>query len=277
MRLAREEGGIDAGDPDRRERNGPPGIDELLERLLVQEPPVHDAHRADGDDLVAVGGGEPGGLGVEHGVREVRELPLVELRRLPRLMEQVEVVVLGPAAGRDRERERRLLGLRHRDDQPEEAGRGGPARLVPHRAVVALDDLLQRERKRFTVRLERLVLPSREGLGRDVGAGPGEVEVRAPARRLERDPQLPDALALQPGRDRDDRSHERVAVHLEPDRGIDRVQDGREPEGALDPRARRRDEIGPQHVLEQPLGPERRRIGRGSGRGWPRAPPPPRG
>ena len=36
-------------------------------------------------------------------------------------------------------------------------------------AVVALDDLLQRE-QRFTVRLERLVLPASEGLGRDLGA-----------------------------------------------------------------------------------------------------------
>ena len=35
------------------------GIHELLEPLLVQEPPIHDAHRADGDDLVAVGGESP--------------------------------------------------------------------------------------------------------------------------------------------------------------------------------------------------------------------------
>ena len=31
----------------------------IARTLLVQEPPIHDAHRADGDDLVAVGGESP--------------------------------------------------------------------------------------------------------------------------------------------------------------------------------------------------------------------------
>ena len=190
-------------------------------------------------------------------------------------MKQVEVVVFGPAAGRDSEHERRPLGLRHRDDQPEEAGRGGPARLVDG-AVVALDDLLQRERKRFTVRLERLVLPTSEGLGRDLGAGPGEIEVRAPAGGLERDPQLADPLALQPGRDRDDRSHERVAVDLSQTAGSTASWTVESPrvlsirEAAAETRSAPSMSSSSHSVLSDA------RSG-ASGRWCPRAPPPPRG
>ena len=60
---------------------GAPRVDELLEALVPQQAAVDDAQRADLDDLVAVGRIEPGGLGVEHGVAELGQQPIVELGR----------------------------------------------------------------------------------------------------------------------------------------------------------------------------------------------------
>ena len=92
---------LDAGDPARLRRHGAPRVDELLEHLVLQQAAVDDPDGADGNDLVALGRLQPGGLGVEHRVAQARQRPVVLLRRLARLMEQVEIVELGPAfAGR---------------------------------------------------------------------------------------------------------------------------------------------------------------------------------
>ena len=66
---------------DRGRGDRAPRIDQLLEALLAQQLAVDDAHRADLDDLVAAGRVEPGGLGVEHGVGQLGQRPLVELAR----------------------------------------------------------------------------------------------------------------------------------------------------------------------------------------------------
>jgi hypothetical protein len=66
-------GELDAVDAHRIARIGALGIDQLLEHLLLEEPPVHDAHRADADDLVPGGGLDARGLGVEDRVAQLGE------------------------------------------------------------------------------------------------------------------------------------------------------------------------------------------------------------
>ena len=106
-----------------------PRIDQLLEALLAQQPAVDDAHRADLDDLVALGRIEARGLGVEHGVAQLGERAIVECARLRRGLEQVEVVELGaPVLARGR---RGLDADPRRPNTAAESGRtprAGPAR-----------------------------------------------------------------------------------------------------------------------------------------------------
>ena len=64
-------------------------VDQPLERLLAQHPPVDHPDRADRDDLVAAGRVEAGGLGVEDRVREVVEVAVVPLQGLLRPVEEV--------------------------------------------------------------------------------------------------------------------------------------------------------------------------------------------
>ena len=77
-RLAGDHLRRDAVDGDRRRRDAALRVDQLLEALAAQQPAVDDARGADLDDLVAAGRVQARGLGVEHGVGQLDQRPVVE-------------------------------------------------------------------------------------------------------------------------------------------------------------------------------------------------------
>ena len=77
-RLALHHLGRDAVDRDAGRGNVALRVDQLLEAFLPAQLAADDARRADLDDLVALGRVEAGGLGVEHGVGQLGQRPLVQ-------------------------------------------------------------------------------------------------------------------------------------------------------------------------------------------------------
>ena len=135
---------------------------------------------------------------------------------------------------------------------------GGTLDLVPHLRVVALDDLLERQRGRLAAQLHVVGLPRHRRLRADRGAGPDDVEVGEVPLGGQAEADLANAeLVAQPGDEVGEALHERVAVHLEPDGLVDRLQLRRHREPSLDAPACGGDEVGAPHVLERPLGAHR--------------------
>src|SRR5665648_272961 len=89
--LALNELGRDPVDADGCRRDRLSGIDELIERLLPQQPPIDDSHGPERDDLV-LGWVEARRLRVEHRVGELVQAPLVPFGAVLGRSEEVEVV-----------------------------------------------------------------------------------------------------------------------------------------------------------------------------------------
>ena len=241
--LAAHHLGADAVEGDRGLGDAAAGIDQLVEALAAQQPAVDDADGADLDDLVAAGRVEAGGLGVEDGVGELVERPVVERAAGVAGGEEVEVVVfragsrgggLGVAAGRERQQEaEEATGRRGRSCSSQSS--------PPCRSA--------------TSRGESGEPPSPSCIGsvcqpaaarRDASsAGPGEVEVRPAAGGGEAQPQGgagrgPREAAGEEGQ----RLDQREAVDAEPERVVDRVARRRPAGLGLDPLRGGGDEVG---------------------------------
>src|SRR5678816_998148 len=123
----------------------------------------------------------------------MRERPVVLLRRLAGLVEEVEIVVLRPARADRRGAPGRFFGLRQRNRDAEILPLRRLVDLVPDLRVVALDDLLQRERARLAAGGHRVRLPRHRRLDAERGPAPYHVEMRELAGRLQAEADLADA------------------------------------------------------------------------------------
>ena len=154
-------------------------IDQLVEALAVQQLAVNDAGRADLDDLVALGRVQPGRLGIEDRIGDLREQPIVEVAEGLAAGEQLEIVVLGPTP-RGRRRQCRL-GRRERQEEAEERDAADPVVFDPELSAVPLGDVAHGERQSRAARLHRFALQAAQGLGAGVPSRPGEIEACAAA------------------------------------------------------------------------------------------------
>ncbi|MCY1559752.1 hypothetical protein D9M68_968200 [compost metagenome] len=77
-RLPDHHGGPNAVNRNGGRRDDPLCIHQLLETFLLQQLAVDDARGADLQDLVALGWVQPRGFGVEHGVRQIGQTPIVQ-------------------------------------------------------------------------------------------------------------------------------------------------------------------------------------------------------
>ena len=262
-RLAGHHVGRDAVDRNRRRRNRAVRIDQLLEAFAAQELAVDEPRRADLDDLVAPGGIESRGLGVEHGVRKLGEPLVVQRPAALRAREQVEIVVLRPAAGVHERRVGVVAGRRRRRERQQEAEERAVAHAValePELAAVALHDVAHRRRAGLGERRHRIHLPGHDGFRAHHAAAPHQVEMRALPRaggqpQLER---IDCELVVQALRKIEERLEQRKAVDLEPERRVHVVRPAAHARGGLDPAPRRLHEVGADHLLERPAGHQRR-------------------
>jgi hypothetical protein len=120
-------------------------VDQLIKVLVPQKAAVDDAHGTDLDDLVPGSGLEPGGFGVEDGVRQIAQPP-VEIDALVAEMKEVEIVVLRAdarlVAGSLR---LQAVGQGDRQDEAKEAALAGLFAFVPDFTTMAVDHIAQRQ------------------------------------------------------------------------------------------------------------------------------------
>jgi len=128
--------------------------------------------------VVSVSRIETGSLGVEHRVTQLRKQQFVEFRRLPRLVEQIEIVEFWTAltvADRDAGHGARRLG-----HGQQEAKKRPLPRLLDHvhdLRSVALGNVPQRQQAVFPTNAQGVHLPFLKGLLRKQGTGPSQVEL----------------------------------------------------------------------------------------------------
>ena len=204
---------------DRSFGNRPPGIDQALEDLAAQHPAVDHPDPGDGDHLVAFGGLEAGGLGVEHHEVDLAQRPRAERARdRPQnatAAQQVEVVEFGPrrqfvVAGFAR----RLAGGGHRHVQ---SGMARPRLAAMGLAAVQVECLADAVAARCV--FDRIRQPGIEHPVRNRFARPGDVDRDAVAGMHRLDVEGFDATVLRKPLDQClDGQHQRVAVAIEPQR-----------------------------------------------------------
>ena len=231
----------------------PPGVDQGVEHLAGQQTAVDDAHAGDLDDAVAAPRVEPGGLGVEHDVAELRQRALEERARLPAARQQVEVVELGPR--RQGLREARPVRVRARRPRQRQAHPRMPRpgmRLAPDLAAMMAQHVAQPP---AAVRpgLERLVEPGLERAERERRTRPDQIEGDPPALVLDLEIE-----AGHSGRPPDracqarEQQAEVIAVAVQPETGADRGQRQRlgvAGETAVDPA----DQVGAVQIGARPV------------------------
>ncbi len=223
-RLAREHRRRDPVHGGRAGRHPTLRVDQPLERLVAQQPPVHHSHGAHRDDLVTAGRIQAGGLGIEDRVREIAEVAIGPRQGLLLPVEEVEIVELrsageveGASCGRFR--------LRLRQREQESQIRRGPGRSArPDLAAVTSDDVAHARRREAG---ERLVQPGLESGGLGRRSGPVHLELSVAAGRSRGQRQFIDTdLVVQPTRQVRECPGQRMAVHPDPKRVGCRVLHG---------------------------------------------------
>ena len=251
---------LDAVDGNGRGGNRPTGVDQLLERLLLDQLAVEHPGGADLDDLIAFGRVEAGGLGVEHGVDQIDQATLFQILMAAAGSEQIEVVVLRSAvavhiAGRTGGGHRRL-GVGPGQQEAEEGLVAHPFALEPELAAVALHHVAHRQLAAvLATDLDAVDLPAHHRFGAHRLAGPDQVELGARTHRLQAQCELSDAvLRRQPVGQVGQRQQQRVTVHLEPDGLIHLVGHDTQVGQLFEAPARHGHQIGAEHFLQRPAG-----------------------
>jgi len=239
-------------------RNQPARVHQLLEGLLPQQLAVDDAGRPDLDDLVAAGRIEPGGLGVEHGEGQRGQRLVVECAALLADLEQVKIVVLGPAlVVHDLRGFELLLLAGQRQQKTEKSLVPHALALEPHLAAVALDHVAHRQRRALGAETHRVHFPRHDGLGAHHLPRPDQIELRALADLLQ--PQLQKLhveFIDQPAGQVGQHLQQREAFDLEPQAGIGAFDRHAAPAVAFDLALGGGHEIAAEHFLQRPAGLE---------------------
>ena len=240
-------------------RNRPLRVDQLFEAFLPQQLAIDDARRADLDDFVTTARVQPGGFGVEHRIGELSEPPVGQCAAGLAGLEQIEVVILGPAAEREQFGRVELFPLaRQRQQEAEEGTVTHPLALEPEFTAVPFHHVAHRQRRAFAAADHVVHLPAHDGFGAHGLALPDQVEVGPPGLRRATQTQAHAAdvvLVGQPLGQRGQRLQQRKAVHLEPQRTaavIAFFDPGAQPPRRVDAPLRRRQQVFAQHVFQRP-------------------------
>lgn len=139
---------------------------------------------------------------------------------------------------------------------------GGLLALVPDLAAVAVDDVAQRQRRRFGADAHRFQFPGVERFRRHRHARPDQIDEGHVLFGRQAEAQLADlVMILQARRQEGDGLQQRKAVHANPQVLVETLGLGGEIQPRLDPPAGRRHQVHAEHVLERPS--RLQRIGEG--------------
>ena len=236
----------------------PAGIDELLERLAAAQLAIDDARCADLYDLVAFGGVETCGFGIEDRKRQLGKQTVVERMPLFGNREQIEVVVFGSALAAQIGLGfvlHLLLGRRRWQQDSEERPVLRLLALEPDFAVVALDDVAHRQGTALVANAHRLEFPAHHGLGAHRLARPDQVQMGHPPGPGEAQPHLANPeLFCEAAAQIGDRREHREAVDPDPQGLVDVFKFHRHVGTALELLPDCGDEVGGEHFLERPAG-----------------------
>ena len=255
--LAQHHVGADAVDGDGCRWYLAPRVHQLVDAFVPEQLAVEHAHRADLDDLVALGRVEAGGFGVEHGERQIGQRHVVERLAARADAKEVEIVELGPAVAAHVVGAVELLLRRCGGQQKAKPGLvAGAVALQPEGAAVAIDHLAHRQCAGLGADAHRVDLPAHHGLGAQRGAAPDQVQlglVGPLARGAQAQAEVADGeFVAQARRQKQQRLHDREALDAQPQVRVGLALVERDAQRFFDAPPGGAEQVAAEHVFERP-------------------------